>query len=89
MKPTGKAEQAESKAEACDAVREAGTELTDDEMDQVAGGFGWKDVKKKVSDAADVVKGFTDKENWEGAVKLDIEYAKKAANAVKDAFYTH
>lgn len=86
-------EQAETRAEAQEAIREAGMELTDDELDQVAGGFGWKDVKRKAREAADVVKGLADKENWEGAVKLDVEYAKKAANAIKNAaeevFYTH
>ena len=50
MKLTGKLkeniEKAESKEQAKDLIAEAGTELTDEEMDQVSGGggIGWKEI---------------------------------------------
>ena len=78
-------EQAESKAEAKEAILKAGMELTDDEVDQVAGGFQWRDLTSK--------DWWDDPQGWKDGFKDVAEMAKdnieKAADAVKDAFYTH
>ena len=78
-----------SKAEAKEAILKAGMELTDDEVDQVAGGYGlgdfWADITNK-----DYMK---DMETWKDAansVKSGInKIGNEIKDAVDDAFHTH